>query len=186
MNQTKTMWVEFSCKGYSCTAIFYENEWGGEFNFPIRRFVHSFFGKTQDEAEKEFQAGVEYYLSQIQSIPGLAPEKQGLEGALELLEMERRASEYEIQLLDWPSKISPEQKIEILELIRSTRRPISYNQAALDELTILMSKCKGSGFKQWADHVWRLGQLETTPQGLARTRKRQEAARNAVGEVSHD
>lgn len=187
MNQ-HTKWVEFFHKGYSCTAIFYQNEWGGEFNFPIRRFVHAFFGKNQAEAEKEFQAGVEYYLSQIKNIPCLAPEKQGVEGALELLEMERRVTEYEITLLDWPSNISQEQKVEILELIRSTRRPISYNQAALDELSVWMSKnpkYKTSQIKDWADTVWRIGQLESTSQGLAMTRTRHVAALNAECEVCH-
>lgn len=171
-------WNEFNYRGYSAVAIKIEDEWGGEFNFPIRRFIHAFFGQTKAEAEKEFRAGVEFYISKISEIPGLSPEQQGMAGILELMEMERRSVDFELRLLAWPKNVDPAIMDEVVELIKSTRRPLSYNQSAIDELAVWLDKHSGGEFfefKDWAGRVWRTGQLDTTREGLSIARAREEA-----------
>lgn len=181
-------WAEFSYKGYSAVAIFTDGEWGGEFNYPVRRFSAAFFGLTKAEAEKDFQAGVETYLEKIREIPCLEPEQQGLAGVLELMEFERRGVLYEIQLLDWPEKIDSKIATEIAELIKSTRRPLSYSQSALDELAALIERkptLSFEEFKVWAEQVWRGGQLQATREGLAIARARAAAEEEQEEEVCH-
>ncbi len=173
MNQD-IKWVEFSYKGYSSIAIYLEDQWGGEFNYPVRRFTHAFFGNTKAEAEKEFTAGVEYYLSRITQIPGQRPEQQGMAGVIEMIELERMTAEFELNLLLWP-ELPLQTKLEVMSLIRTTRRPIAYNQAALDELGLLaLIWTSRDELSKWAQKTWTQGELERTPKGLSISKKRLE------------
>jgi len=181
MNQQHTKWVELVHRGYSSIAIFFDGQWGGEFNYPVRRFSHAFFGNTKAEAEKKFQAGVDFYLSQITQIPHHRPERQGMAGVLELMEFERIAADFELKLLIWP-ELPPQLKAEVATLMKSARRPIAYNQAALDELGLFaLNQPTRIELSQWAQATWILGELERTQAGLAVARVRS----NLVKENQH-
>jgi len=179
-------YIEFRHQGYSAIAVKGEGEWLGEFKFPIRRFVHCFFGDTSDAAESEFRAGIQIYLNSISQISNLRPESEGLAGIAELAEQERQSALWELQILDWPKICKPRYAAYIKNLATTSYAPISFNQAALDELSALMVRNPNISlreFKEWAGRVWRCHELERTREGLEIARKRNERNENAKNQA---
>lgn len=168
-------WKEFVYKNYSGVAVWFppdderEGEWVGEFNYPIRRVVHAFVGNTLEQVREQFQRGVDIYYSQVEAVGMIRPEPEGLLGVAELMEMERRGREFETSILHWPPNIPPNFVLMIKDLVSLSRTTIGYNQAALDELQALFvarSSISLKEFRNWAEHVWRRGELERTPAGM--------------------
>ncbi len=126
--------------------------------------------ETLDEAFNQFHKGVESYFRHVAQVPMMRPEPEGLEGIVELIEMERRGREYELSILHWPPSIPPNFVLVVKDLVSISRTTISYNQAALDELQALL-KAKPSmaifEFRLWAERVWRNGELERSSSGMA-------------------
>lgn len=176
------IWQTFAHAGYTAVAVFFDadpedgqsQQWIGEFNFPIRRVRHAFFGKTIADARTEFEAGIDAYLSHIKTIPNFMPEPQGLDGVAQLIESERKSREYEFALLHFPANLSPHFGRYLKEIILMSRTSIEYNQSAMDELQVLLTnRISDSDFQAWADRVWRQGELARTPAGLTISKSRE-------------
>lgn len=176
-----TIWKEFEHRGYKGIAVWrpadeeQEGEWIGEFNYPVRRVAHAFIGKTQEEAYRQFMAGVDSYYCHVEQVPMMRPEPEGICGVMELMEMERRGREYELSILHWPLAIHPHFVLVIKDLVSMSHTSISYNQAALDELHALLESRPTitlAQFRIWAERVWRKGELERTAAGICITKSR--------------
>lgn len=168
-------WKEFAHKNYTGVAVWFppdderEGEWVGEFNYPVRRIVHAFNGKTLADARQQFERGVEIYYAHVEAVGIIRPEPEGLLGVAELMEMERRGREYELSILHWPENIPSNFIFLIKDFVSLSRTGISYNQAALDELQVLLAaqpSISVKEFRNWAERVWRAGELERTPAGM--------------------
>ena len=176
-------WKTFEHAGYSAVAVFFDadpeegesQQWIGEFNFPIRRVCHAFFGKTIADARTEFEAGIEEYLNHIKKIPHFMPEPEGLGGVAYLIENERKSREFEFALLHFPPNLPPYFGLYLKETILMSMTSIEYNQSAVDELRVWLSASVVSDaeFHRWADRVWRQGELARTPAGLAISKSRE-------------
>lgn len=188
-NQEKTQWKIFRSGQYSGLAMFYQPEpdvgeddsiyhlngaWEGEFNFPVRRFVHAFQGKNVEETQLSFKNGVKTYLKKIAQIPGMEPEKQGLAGVQELMKSELKSRIFEMSLLDFPDGLQESWMGMLSEVIPTSHLSLDYHQQALDELAVLLKKPMAQDkFVEWADRVWHSKELARTPNGIALSRQRQ-------------
>ena len=177
-----TTWKEFQHKNYTGVAVWFSEddkrhgEWVGEFNYPIRRVVHAFMGKTLEQAHAQFVRGVEAYYAQVSSVGMLRPEPEGILGVAELAEMDRRGREYELTILDWPPTIPQNFVLIVKDLVSLSRTTIGYNQSALDELRVLLEAQPAitlKAFRSWAERVWRRGELERTSAGMAISKNRE-------------
>lgn len=180
-------WKEFAHRNYTGVALWFppdderEGEWAGEFNYPIRRVVHAFVGKSLEQVREQFVRGVEIYYAHVASVGVIRPEPEGLLGVAELMEMERRGREFETSILHWPPNIPASFVLMIKDLVSLSRTTIGYNQSALDELQVLLAAqpfISVKEFRNWAERVWRAGELERTPAGM-------HISKNREAEVEH-
>lgn len=194
----KTLWKTFVSQDgkYSATATFHKitldldevedggsrelpGEWMGEFNYPIRRFVAGFTGKTIQEAQQNFEKGVTTYIKLITKA-GHEPEKQGLAGVTELLHKQTRSCVFQMELLDFP-ELPKSWRDVIYQVIPTSCLQLDYHQAALDELSVLLGKpLSQDKFVEWAYQTWHSKELARTASGLAISRQREEQVRQAV------
>jgi hypothetical protein len=166
-------WQSLKYKNYSAVCIFNGSNWEGDFNFPARRFALGFVGKTTAQANEQFRRGVDMYLKHMQQMQ-LMPEAEGMQGVAELLALESRASQWERQLLHWPT-CPDEFKNAIGDVASRSLFAIQYQQAALDEFCAILDanpKITTEEVQKWAFRVFKEGELERTTAGFSIARHR--------------
>jgi predicted RNase H-like HicB family nuclease len=192
------VWKALEHKGYTAVAVkvdantarllsaIFEDEpvqWFGDFKYPIRRGCHSFAGNTLEEVRKSFEEGVDAYHAHIKS-QGDELEPEGMEGIESLLAFEMHKRSVELGLLHFPANTPQELREVMKEMMMSSNCGVEYNQAAVDEFTVLLKRCVShKEFAEWADRVWKQGRLDRTPSGLRLSKLRDARIEELSGDL---